>query len=118
MPHHALGKHLAGREQRRSGVKLPVLDTLDQLATPPVCDLHLQIREALLQGLQGIEQHCVAHGLRHAEAQGAGGRGIFGHQLMQRIDLAHHALAAFVHTQADGRGFHGLGVAIEEDRPQ
>ena len=64
--------------------------------------------------LERIEQHHIADGLRHAQAQYAGRRRIGGHQFAQGIHFAQDQPALFINARTDQRRLEGLGVAVEQ----
>ena len=90
----------------------------DQLAAPAGRDLGAQFRVLSAQQLQRVQQHYIADGLRHAQAQYAGGGCVGGYQLTQGIHLAQDQPALFIHAGTDQRRFEGLGVAVKQLHPQ
>ncbi|MNZ73847.1 hypothetical protein D3C78_922750 [compost metagenome] len=110
----AVGKPLARWEQGRHGVQLETFQTAQQGVAPAVGHLDVQLRVAVLQLLQCIEQHQVAEGLRHAQAQAAAGRRLALDQRTQRIQGALHLTALLVDPQAHGCRLERLGMAVEQ----
>ncbi|MNG09679.1 hypothetical protein D3C84_931070 [compost metagenome] len=64
--------------------------------------------------LERVEQHHVADGLRHPQAQQPGWWRVGGHQFAQRIHFPQDQAALFIHPRANQRGLERLGIAIEQ----
>ena len=78
----------------------------------------MQAVEGLVELLQGVEQHHVADGLDHADAEYTGRCMVFLHQDAQPLHLQQHLGALLVHLLAHGAGLGRLDAAVEQFHTQ
>lgn len=90
-----------------------LLDALKQLRTE-YPDLRAQVRVFGTQLLERIQQHRIADGLRHTQAQHTGRRRVRGYQLTQGIHLTQDQTALLIDPGADQRRLEGFGIAVEQ----